>query len=75
MVGADTHGSTILLTYFDQRQKTLPDTLQLFGVGSVGIVDDFKFLFVRIVARIDAHFLYNFGCQFSGIRREVNVRY
>ena len=75
VIGSDSHGCTVLFTDFYQRQKPLTNPFQLLSIGSIGVVDDLKFLFVGIVAWVDSDFLDDFGCQFSSIRREMNISY
>src|SRR5690348_5068523 len=73
MVSADAHGRAVLLADFQQRRKALPDAVNFFKVIGISIFNELKFLFIYIVARVHANFLYNPWCNFSGIGREVNV--
>src|SRR6185437_10230995 len=75
MIGTDAHRGTVLFTDADQRREPLSDPVYLLVILRVGIFDVFEFLFVDIIAGVDAHFLHDARSDLRGVGREMNVRH
>ena len=73
MVRSYAHGSSVLFTNFNKRNKPIANTLQFCSVRFVGVYNLFELLFIGVITRIHANLLYNAGRYFRGIRSEVNV--
>ena len=73
VVRADAQGAPELLAPQEERRHRLADALQLGVVVAVGILPHREFLFVRVVAGIDAHLLHVLDRLHRGGGQEMDV--
>src|SRR5690606_20987099 len=75
MIRSDTHGCAVFFANTNQRNKALPDTVQLRLVGFVVILNYLKLLLIGIVSRVDADFLHDAGSYLGSVWRKMNIGY
>ena len=73
MVGSDAHGAAEIFAEFDQRGEFGTDTVEFLLILGVGVLADFEFFLIGVVAGIDADFFHPFGSFESGVRLEMDV--
>ncbi len=73
MIRADPHGDPAVLAKSDKRRETLANPAQLRSVLLVGVFTDDEFLRVRVVTRIDPHFIDPFRGFHGCFGFEMNV--
>ena len=73
MVRSNAHGSSVLFTNFNKRNKPIANALQFSSVRFVCVYNFFELLFVGIVPRIHTNLLYNARCNLRGVRSKVNI--
>src|SRR5437868_3738149 len=73
MIGADAHRAPEFFAEQNERCEFLLDSLQLGGVGVVGVFLDCEFFGIGVIARIDADLFDPFGGFEGGFGFEMNV--
>lgn len=75
VVGSDAHGASEILAEKNQRGELLTDALEFLLVLGIRVFADFEFLFIRIVAGIDADFLDPYCGLHGGVGFEMDIRH
>ena len=75
VIGADTHGRTVLLANAHQRKEPITNTLQLGVVFHIGVLAHIEFLLVHVIAGVHAHLLHDARGDLGSVRREMDVRH